>query len=103
MATKQAKPAVRKEMSGIERLSLRVSSMINHPIAQERRSVTIHRLDTDEDREWEEVMSVLTSTDDLDITFEDDGAVTVKWEPIPDDERPPVANDYEPEEEAAPF
>jgi len=103
MATKQAKPAVRKEMSGVERLSLRVSSMINHPIAQERRSVTIHRLDTDGDREWEEVMSVLASTDELDITFEDDGAVTVKWEPIADDERPVEANDYEPEEEVAPF
>lgn len=103
MATKQAKPAVRKEMSGIERLSLRVSSMINHPIAQERRSVTIHRLDTDEDREWEEVMGVLAATDELETIFDDDGNVTVMWEPIPDDERPVEANDYEPEEEAAPF
>jgi len=33
MAKKQAKPAVRQEMSGVERLGLRVSSMINHPIA----------------------------------------------------------------------
>lgn len=103
MATKQAKPAVRKEMSGIERLSLRVSSMINHPISQERRSVTIHRLDSDGDREWEEVMSVLTNTDEFDVTLDDDGAVTVKWEPIPDDDRPVEANDYEPEAEAAPF
>lgn len=31
---KQAKPTVRQEMSGVERLGLRVSSMINHPITQ---------------------------------------------------------------------
>lgn len=103
MAKKQTKPEVRQEVSGVERLGLRVSGMINHPIAQLRRCVTIHRLGTDGDREWEEVMSVLASTDDLDITFEDDGAVTVKWEPIPDDERPVEANDDEPEEEVAPF
>lgn len=34
-------------MTGMERLSLRVSEMINHPIAQLRRSVTIHKLDTE--------------------------------------------------------
>jgi hypothetical protein len=81
-----AKPAVRVEMSGVERLGLRVSNMINHPVAQVQRWVTIHRLDTDGDREWEEVMSVLSATDELDVTFEDDGAVTVRWEPIPMDD-----------------
>jgi hypothetical protein len=90
-------------MSGVERLGLRVSSMINHPIAQLQRWVTIHRLDTDGDREWEEVMGVLAQTDGLDVTFDDVGAVTVKWEPVPNDERPFEATDYEPEADAAPF
>lgn len=103
MAKQQAKPAVRQEMSGVERLGLRVSSMINHPIAQLQRWVTIHRLDTDGDREWEEVMGVLAQTDDLDITFNDDGAVTVKWEPLSVEDRPVETFDYEPEEEPAPF
>jgi hypothetical protein len=103
VAKQQAKPAVRQEMSGVERLGLRVSSMINHPIAQLQRWVTIHRLDTDGDREWEEVMGVLAQTDGLDATFDDDGTVTVKWEPIPNDERPIEATDYEAEAEAAPF
>jgi hypothetical protein len=103
MAKKQAKPVVRQEVSGVERLGLRVSGMINHPIAQLRRCVTIHRLDTDGDREWDEVMSVISATDELDMVFEDDGAVTVRWEPIPDEDRPVEANDYEPEAEAAPF
>lgn len=97
-----AKPAVRVEMSGVERLGLRVSGMINHPIAQARRTVTIHRLDTDGEREWEEVMGVLSATDELDLTFEDDGAVTVRWEPIALDDKP-VDAAVEPDEEPAPF
>jgi hypothetical protein len=80
MAKKQAVPAARQEMSGMARLGLRVSSMINHPIAQERREVTIHRLDTDGDREWEEVLSVIADTDELELTLNDDGSVTVRWE-----------------------
>ena len=102
MAQLAAEPEARVEMSGVERLTLRVSSMINHPIAQIQRWVTIHRLDTDGDREWEEVMGVLAETDELDVTFEDDGAVTVRWEPIPIDDRPAESID-EPEEEPAPF
>ena len=102
LAQANAKPAVRVEMSGVERLGLRVSGMINHPIAQIQRWVTIHRLDTDGDREWEEVMGVLLATDELELTFEDDGAVTVRWEPIALEDRPAeVADDSE--EEPAPF
>lgn len=97
-----AKPAVRVEMSGVERLGLRVSNMINHPVAQVQRWVTIHRLDTDGDREWEEVMSVLSATDELDVTFEDDGAVTVRWEPIPMDDLSVEAIE-DPAEDSAPF
>ncbi|KGS15039.1 DUF1654 domain-containing protein [Pseudomonas coronafaciens] len=102
MAQAQAKPAVRVEMSGVERLGLRVSGMINHPIAQVQRWVRIHRLDTDGDLEWEEVMGVLSATDELDLAFEDDGAVTVRWEQIPLEDRP-VEAAYEPEDEPSPF
>lgn len=70
----------REEMTGLERLGLRVSSMINHPVAQAQRWVTIHRLDTDGDAEWEEVMGVLAETQELGLTFSDDGSVTVRWE-----------------------
>jgi len=92
MAKKQAKPVVRQEMSGIERLGLRVSSMINHPIAQDQRWVTIHRMDTDGDREWEEVLSVLSETDGIEMTINDeDESITLKWEP--QEEGDPIAED----------
>lgn len=77
---KKSTPQARQEMTALERLGLRVSSMINHPIAQSQRWVTIHRLDTDGDMEWEEVMGLLAETPELDLTFNDDESVTVRWE-----------------------
>ena len=100
-AKKQAKPAERQEVSGMERLGLRVSGMINHPVAQTQRWVTIHRLDTDGDREWEEVMGLLSETDGIDMTFNDDESVRLKWEAGVDEDRPVEV--YEPVEELAPF
>ncbi|KQB54789.1 hypothetical protein AQS70_20610 [Pseudomonas endophytica] len=90
-------------MSGMERLSLRVSEMINHPIAQLRRSVMIHKLDTDGEREWEEVMGVLSETNELDMTINDDGTITLKWEMIADEDRQIESDEFEAEEEPAPF
>lgn len=77
---KKAVAQERQKMTGLERLGLRVSSMINHPIAQSQRWVKIHRLDTDGEAEWEEVMGLLAETPELDLTFNDDESVTVRWE-----------------------
>lgn len=84
---RKSAPQARQEMTGLERLGLRVSSMINHPIAQAQRWVTIHRLDTDGDMEWEEVMGLVAETPELDLTFNDDDSVTVRWEPQSADDR----------------
>lgn len=100
-AKKQEKPTIREEVSGVQRLGLRVSSMINHPVAQVQRWVTIHRLDTDGDREWEEVMGLLSETDGIDMTFNEDESVTLKWEASAEEDRPVEV--LEPAEEAAPF
>lgn len=77
----------KREMTGLERLGLRVSSMINAPVAQVQRWVTIHRLDTDGEREWEEVMGLLSETDGIEMTFNDDESVTLRWEPQADEDR----------------
>ncbi|MFV3402840.1 DUF1654 domain-containing protein [Pseudomonas sp. NY15463] len=102
----KAAPKNHQEMTGLERLSLRVSSMINHPLAQTQRWVTIHRLDTDGDMEWEEVMGLLAETPELDLTFDDDGSVTVRWEQSATQDRDDflIEEDSEIEvEEEAPF
>lgn len=77
----------RREMTGLERLGLRVSNMINHPVAQIQRWVTIHRLDSDGDREWKEVIGVLSETDGIDMTFNGDGSVTLRWEASAEEDR----------------
>lgn len=100
MAKKHDQPE-RGAMSGLERLSLRVSSMINHPVAQIQRWVTIHRLDTDGEREWEEVMGLLSETECIDMTFSDDESVTLRWDANVDEDRPVEV--METEDEPAPF
>ncbi|MCY1521039.1 hypothetical protein D9M68_558360 [compost metagenome] len=74
--------------------------MINAPLAQLNRRVTIHRLDTDEDEAWEGVMELLAETDGLDITFNDDGTVTLKWEPAADEDRPAGEGEAQAQEES---
>ncbi|MCM8559819.1 DUF1654 domain-containing protein [Pseudomonas shahriarae] len=103
MAKKNVALAARQEMSGMERLALRVSSMINHPVAQAQRWVTIHRLDADGDREWEEVLGVIADTDELELTLNDDGSVTVRWEQQEVEAAGRGEVEFEQEEEAAPF
>jgi rRNA processing protein Krr1/Pno1 len=88
----------------MERLTMRVSSMINHPIAQERREVRIHRLDTDGEREWNEIVNAISEADGIDLTHNhEDASITLRWEPSTDDERLTEAVDAFETEEAAPF
>jgi len=103
---KKSTPQPRQEMTALERLGLRVSSMINHPIAQSQRWVTIHRLDTDGEMEWEEVMGLIADTPELDLTFNDDSSVTVRWELQSTDDRDDLVVESDSEEEKleeAPF
>lgn len=101
----QQKEQQRVELTGIERLNLRVSNMINHPVAQVQRWVTIHRLDTDGEREWDEVMGVLSEVDGIEMTFNDeDESVTLRWEASSDDDHQVEAQDeFMSAEEPAPF
>lgn len=105
MASPQKKNQQQTPVSGVERLTLRLSSMINHPIAQDRKWATIHRLDSDGDREWDEVMGVLAEVDGIEMTFNDeDDSVTLSWEAAADED-PRVQDHAELDavEEAAPF
>jgi len=90
-------------VSGMERLALRVSEMINHPVAQIQRWVTIHRLDTDGDREWEEVISLISETDGIEITFNDDESVTLRWEAAAVEDREMEGDHIDDIAEPAPF
>ncbi|MHA6127106.1 DUF1654 domain-containing protein [Pseudomonas fluorescens group sp. PF-1] len=99
----QQKKHQRVELTGIERLNLRVSNMINHPVAQIQRWVTIHRLDTDGEREWDEVMGLLSEVDGIEMTFNDDESVTLRWEAQAEEDRVVEVEDALEMEEVAPF
>ncbi|EJM71639.1 Protein of unknown function (DUF1654) [Pseudomonas sp. GM49] len=100
----QQKEHQRVELTGFERLNLRVSNMINHPIAQLQRWVKIHRLDTDGEREWVEVMDILSETDGIEMIFNnEDESVTLRWEAPPEDDLVPEIEVVFESEEPAPF
>lgn len=84
---KKSAPVERKEMSAVEKLGLRVSSMINSPRAQERCSALIHRLESDQDAEWDEVMGLIAETDGVSMVFQDDGGVLLEWEAPSEEDR----------------
>ena len=85
--TAQENFASRNELTGLERLGLRISAMINSPPAQFGRKVLIHQLDTDSDQDWGAIMELLSETDGLDMTFCDDGSVILRWDAPTDDDR----------------
>ena len=79
--------ARRDELTGLERLGLRVSAMINSPLAQFGRKVLIHQLDADSDQDWHAILELLSETDGLDLTFCNDGSVILQWDAPTDDDR----------------
>lgn len=98
--------ARKNELTGLERLGLRVSAMINSPLAQFGRKVLIHQLDVDCDQDWDAIMELLAETDGLDMTFCDDGSVILQWDAPTDDDRVierEVELDLVRHEDAAPF
>ncbi|MCO8161043.1 DUF1654 domain-containing protein [Pseudomonas sp. 21LCFQ010] len=97
-----AKQAQRELLTPIDRLAIRISNMINSPQAQHRRSALIHRLDTDPEEVWDELVGLLVDTDGLTVVFQDDGDVLVSWEKQEENESAEAAEDLA-EEAEAPF
>ncbi|EPM0507139.1 DUF1654 domain-containing protein [Pseudomonas putida] len=100
---KKAPTQQRQGITALERLGLRMSNMINHPKAQEQRWVAIHRLDTDGDAEWGEMMRLLGETDGLEITHLEEGGIKIEWEMQSDEDREAPVDELEALEEEAPF
>lgn len=102
MAKQKGKQEARKP-SPTERLMVRVSEMINSPIAQLGRRVMIHRLDDDPEEVWGAMLEALAETDGLEMIFNDDGTVTLQWESPAGEEGVADRGEVELEEEEVPF
>ncbi|WP_165830255.1 MULTISPECIES: DUF1654 domain-containing protein [unclassified Pseudomonas] len=85
-------------LSPAERLSIRVSNMVGHPASQARRMVVIHQLHDDPDDVWQAMLEGIGEVDGLGLTHNDDGTVTLEWEP-PEDEQVPDWSDLSPSED----
>ncbi|MFJ7792294.1 DUF1654 domain-containing protein [Pseudomonas sp. NPDC096950] len=90
-------------LTGLDRLGLRVSAMIASPVAQIQRWVTIHKLDTDDDQAWDEIVAVLSETDGIEMIFNDDGAITLRWDAQTDNDQLIAEWEVEPVLDKAPF
>lgn len=66
--------------TGSDQLARRVLAMVDSPVAWLGKRVRIHRLDTDGDAEWGEVMDRLAATNGLQMDFEETGSVILQWE-----------------------
>ena len=65
--------------TGSDQLARRVLAMVDSPVAWLGKRVRIHRLDTDGDAEWGEVMDRLAATSGLQMDFEETGSVILQW------------------------
>lgn len=66
--------------TGSDQLARRVLAMVDSPVAWLGKRVRIHRLDTDGDAEWGEVMDRLAATNGLQMDFDEAGSVILQWE-----------------------
>lgn len=65
---------------GSDQLARRVLAMVDSPVAWLGKRVRIHRLETDGDDEWGEVMDRLAATSGLQMDYDDAGSVILQWE-----------------------
>jgi hypothetical protein len=103
MANKKNPQQETRQLSGLERLGLRVSAMISSPKAQLERQAQIHRLDTDTDEAWVGLMELLIETDGLRLEYAEGGDVIVRWDAPTEDDQVAELEEFVLLEEAAPF
>jgi hypothetical protein len=61
-------------------------------------------MDSDQDADWEEVMSQISETDGVSMVFQDDGGVLLEWEAPSEEDRVLEIGEVDlVEEELAPF
>jgi Protein of unknown function (DUF1654) len=67
-------------LTGVDRLGLRISTMLTAPQAQLDRRLTVHKLDSDDDYAWNTILELIEESEGVTLDRNEDGSVTVSWE-----------------------
>lgn len=68
------------QVSPVDKVRLRVSTMISSPRAQAERRASIWKAQGDSEEAWQQVLEELAETDGLEMSLGEDGVVTLTWE-----------------------
>ncbi|PVZ19893.1 MULTISPECIES: DUF1654 domain-containing protein [unclassified Pseudomonas] len=71
-------------LGAVDRLGLRISTMLTAPQAQLDRRLTVHRLDTDEGQAWVAIRELIAQSEGVAVTVHDEDSFTISWEAISD-------------------
>ncbi|HEJ1186523.1 DUF1654 domain-containing protein [Pseudomonas aeruginosa] len=66
--------------SPVDKVRLRVSTMINSPRAQAERRASIWKAQADSEEAWQQVLEELAETEGLEMTRNEDGTVLLTWQ-----------------------
>ncbi|EMM8839748.1 TPA: DUF1654 domain-containing protein [Pseudomonas aeruginosa] len=66
--------------SPVDKVRLRVSTMINSPRAQAERRASIWKAQGDSEEAWQQVLEELAETEGLEMTRNEDGTVLLTWQ-----------------------
>lgn len=68
------------QVSPVDKVRLRVSTMINSPRAQAERRASIWKAQGDSEEAWQQVLEELAETEGLEMTRNEDGTVLLTWQ-----------------------
>ncbi|HEJ1722504.1 DUF1654 domain-containing protein [Pseudomonas aeruginosa] len=69
------------QVSPVDKVRLRVSTMISSPRAQAERRASIWKAQGDSEEAWQQVLEELAETEGLEMTRNEDGTVLLMWLP----------------------
>lgn len=65
--------------SAYERIGKRVQKLITDPRVQKLQTITVSRLETEPEEDWDRFIGDMESTDGVTISTNDDGSLKIGW------------------------
>lgn len=68
--------------TAVQQIGARLQKVINTPTAQKDRAALLYKSPDEQQEDWDLIIEAILETDGVDISYEDDGAVRVRWEKL---------------------